>query len=59
MPSYRQIENDFTQFVTRLEVIDETGGAYVNTQIESIELHLQDDERTLKLFVKSSKPEAS
>jgi hypothetical protein len=38
--------------VTRFEVIDETGRAYVRRQVE-IELNYQDDGRTLKVFVRA------
>jgi hypothetical protein len=37
--------------VTRFEVIDETGRAYVKHHVE-IELSYQDDGRTLKVFVR-------
>ena len=38
--------------VTRLEVIDETGRAYVKyMKDESIHFSLQDDDRTLKIFI--------
>jgi len=40
--------------ITRLEVIDEKGRAYVNTNCE-IELSEQDEGRTLKVFVKNRK----
>ena len=45
---------DDTYKVTRLEVIDDTGRAYVNMNAGSIELQLQDDDRTLKVFTKGS-----
>lgn len=38
--------------VTRLEVIDENGRAYVRHGLQ-IELSLQDNARTLKVFVKA------
>ena len=42
--------------ITRLEVIDHTksakGRAYVNHDVKSVELSYQDDDRTLKLFIK-------
>lgn len=38
--------------ITRLEVIDETGRAYVKYNIVDVELSLQDDARTLKIFLK-------
>jgi hypothetical protein len=40
--------------VTRLEVIDHTGRAYVIHNAE-VELSYQDDARTLKVFVKPKK----
>lgn len=40
--------------VTRLEVIDENGRSYVKYQISDIEFSLQDDARTLKIFLKVS-----
>lgn len=36
--------------VTRVEVIDETGRAYVRYNVIA-EVHLQDDDRTLKVFI--------
>lgn len=36
--------------VTRLEVIDDTGRAYVKYGVKVLELSLQDDGRTLKVF---------
>jgi len=39
--------------VNRVEVIDETGRAYVNMNVEHVQYSLQDGGRTLKLFVKS------
>ncbi len=36
--------------VTRFEVIDETGRAYSRRNV-SVELSLQDDKRTLKVFI--------
>ena len=40
--------------VTRLEVIDENGRSYVKYRISDIEFSLQDDARTLKIFLKVS-----
>jgi hypothetical protein len=37
--------------ITRLEIIDENGRAYVSRDIAGLEVHLQDDGRTLKLFI--------
>ena len=39
--------------VNRVEVIDETGRAYVNMNVEYVRYSLQDGGRTLKLFVTS------
>jgi hypothetical protein len=43
--------------VTRLEVIDADGRSYTMHDIESMEFSLQDDGRTLKIFV-ITKPNA-
>jgi len=40
--------------VTRLEVIDEDGRVYVRYDLE-VQVQLQDDERTLKIFVQKRK----
>ena len=40
--------------VTRVEVIDHTGRAYVSMHVKGVSLSLQDDEKTLKVFVKDS-----
>jgi hypothetical protein len=40
--------------VTRLEVIDENGRSYTKYQISDIEFSLQDDARTLKIFLEIS-----
>jgi len=38
---------------TRVEVIDDTGRAYVNIHIDNVvSISLQDDRRTLKVFIK-------
>ena len=42
--------------VIRIEVIDEKGRSYVNWNSNNIvELQLQDDERTLKIFIKQGR----
>lgn len=46
------INQNETSQVTRLEVIDNDGRSYVKYNIEKIQFSLQDDDRTLKLFVK-------
>lgn len=38
--------------ITRLEVIDGHGRSYVNWNVIDIDISVQDDARTLKLFVK-------
>lgn len=43
-------ESVTTKGVTRVEVIDDTGLAYLNTAARDIEVELQDDGRTLKIF---------
>lgn len=36
--------------VTRLEVIDNDGRVYINTNVDKLELSYQDDGKTLKIF---------
>ena len=38
--------------VTRVELIDDTGRAYSQWNVKDVELHLQDNKRTLKIFLK-------
>lgn len=38
--------------VTRVEVIDEHGRSYTKYRVEDVVMQLQDDNRTLKLFIK-------
>lgn len=46
------ILNAVVSQVTRVEVIDETGRAYTKWPIrKNVELQLQDNERTLKIFI--------
>lgn len=40
--------------ISRVEIIDDKGRAYVNCKVENVELSLQDDNRTLKIFIKNS-----
>ena len=42
-----------TRFVhcTRVEVIDKSGRAYVNMSCETVDPQLQDEKRTLKIFI--------
>lgn len=37
--------------VTRVEVIDNNGRSYTKNWVDSVEIQLQDDGKTLKLFV--------
>ena len=37
--------------VTRVEVIDNNGRSYTKNWVDSVEIQLQDDRKTLKLFV--------
>lgn len=47
-----------TSNVTRVEVIDELGRSYVNwNEFNKIELQLQDDGKTLKIFIYKRKHE--
>jgi len=39
--------------VNRLEIVDETGRAYCNYYVEGMTFSVQDDGKTLKIFVKS------
>lgn len=41
--------------VTRVEIIDETGRAYVNMACKQVHYMIQDDGRTLKIFLKNEK----
>lgn len=43
-----------TNKVTRFEVIDETGRAYIRYSVD-VKVSLQDDGRTLKVFVQEKK----
>ncbi len=40
-----------TKNITRVEVIDDTGRAYSSWNNEAVELSVQDDGRTLKIFI--------
>ena len=46
------VGNEQLEKVTRVEVIDKSGRVYTNHNIKDLELSLQDDGRTLKLFSK-------
>ena len=36
---------------TRVEVIDKTGRVYTNYRCKFVEVQMQDDERTMKIFI--------
>ena len=40
--------------ITRLEVIDENGRTYVNNSIQDLHLSIQDNDKTLKIFLKNN-----
>jgi len=50
-----QADNNKTKRVTRVEIIDESGRAFLMGDVASVKLSLQDDGRTLKLFVQVEK----
>lgn len=60
-PTPTDTDKELYKDVNRFEVIDDTGRAYVKGSIYgspvSVELSLQDDNRTLKVFVKSLEAE--
>ncbi len=41
-----------TEKVTRVEVIDSNGRIYTNYNCKDVEIQLQDEKRTLKIFLK-------
>lgn len=48
---------DLPKTITRIEVIDRNGRSYINTNVVISEMSLQDDERTLKIFINTKKEE--
>lgn len=40
-----------TSKVTRLEIIDQNGRLFTNHNVSNVELSMQDEERTLKIFI--------
>ncbi len=42
-----------TTKVTRIEIIDEKGRQYINMSMEIDEIQLQDNNRTMKIFIKN------
>lgn len=57
MPPENKSGDSKLEFVNRVEVIDDTGRAYVNKSVLEVELVLQDENQTLKLFIKSGSRE--
>jgi len=45
--------------VTRVEVIDNNGRSYTKNWVDKVEMQLQDDGKTLKLFVQYDDEEIS
>jgi len=43
-----------TSLVTRVEIIDQNGREYVNNSCEAVDVHLQDDGRTMKIFIQNN-----
>ena len=43
---------DLGDEINRVEVIDEDGRVYSNMKVSNLKLSLQDDGRTLKIFIK-------
>jgi hypothetical protein len=41
--------------VTRVEVIDSTGRAYTKWDVKDVQISIQDDGRTMKIFLKDEK----
>ena len=50
--------NDYIENVTRVELIDGSGRVYVNMNVADVILSLQDNKRTLKIFVEDAKDES-
>ena len=49
-------EYDLTR-LNRIEIIDQHGRAYVNTDVENVEFAFQDGNETLKIFLKDLSPD--
>lgn len=47
-------KEDYVQNVTRVELIDGSGRVYVNMNVGDLILSLQDNKRTLKIFVEDA-----
>jgi hypothetical protein len=50
-------KEDYVQNITRVELIDGSGRVYVNMNVGEVILSLQDNKRTLKIFVEDAEDE--
>ena len=50
--------NEYVENVTRVELIDASGRVYVNMNVADLILSLQDNKRTLKIFVEGGEYES-
>jgi hypothetical protein len=50
-------KEDYVQNITRVELIDGRGRVYVNMNVGDVILSLQDNKRTLKIFVEDAEDE--
>ncbi len=48
----KRIGSSFLPKCNRVEVIDNTGRAYTNYNCKSVEKQMQDDDKTLKIFIR-------
>ena len=51
----KPLHHQYLENITRFEIIDSNGRVYGKFDLNGITLSLQDDERTLKVFIESSK----
>lgn len=47
--------NEYTTDISRIEVIDSKGRSYVNMDVKSSMISIQDDGRTMKVFINDNK----
>ena len=52
-PLSQALHHQYLENVTRLEIIDSNGRVYGKFDLNGIVLSLQDDQRTLKLFIEA------
>lgn len=54
--AFEYFKKKFLAKCTRVEVIDENGRSYVNwNENNKVEISMQDDDRTMKIFIKNDK----